>query len=788
MPTFFRSCRSYLCSPLLALLLLTGCAASLKHHDGMMAMEQHDYAAAVTQLAEAKEMKPGDLEYRKDWLRAREVATARLLAAAAGAAAEQKYDEAERNYRTILKYEYDNARALAGLEQLQRVERAADEAAKAREAFSKGEMGQANELLARALKNSPSQPEALALKREIETLQAQEMLVVPSLGAMYKKPINLEFRDASIKMVFDALSRTTGINFIFDRDVKGDQRTTVFLKQTTLDDAIDVILSTGQLDKKILNASSVLIYPNTSAKNREYQDLIVKVFYLSNVEAKQASSMLKTVLKLKDVFVDDKYNMLVLRENPETIQLAEKLIALHDLEEPEVMLDVEVLEINRSRLLNLGVGWPGQLTIAPLTNSGTLPSSGTGTGTSGSSAMKFSDLKALNLDTLGITMPSATINLQKTDGDANLLANPRIRVRDREKAKILIGDKVPVVTTTSSGTFVTENIQYLDVGLKLEVEPDIHLRDEIGLKLGLEVSSLVSSVKTNNGSQAYQIGTRNFNSALRLKDGETQVLGGLISDEDRSSANRIPLVGELPVLGRLFGSQNDNRQKTEIVLSITPHLIRNIRRKEAAAESFWSGTESSLHNRPLQLRNFDAAMAANAGTPAASPPVGGANAARPSAAAGTGGAPAAVVAPAATSPDAPKLAWSGPAQAKVGETVTLQLTMDSPELLRAASLQLAFNPAEFEVLSVQEGDFFSKSGKASFSQVIDNPGGRVSVGAGASDAAGAKGAGRMLTVTARALAPSNGADISVIGMTPIGGQRAVGRPGLPLAHRVVIAR
>lgn len=772
--------------PLVALLLLEGCSAGLKHHDGMLAMERHDYVEAVGKLAEAAEMDPHDLEFRKDWLRAREIATAKFLAAGATALAEQKYADAEHAYRAVLQYDHDNARALAGIDAVVKVAKAAEEARQARQAFQSGDVGQANELVARALKNYPGQPEALALKGEIEALQAQDMLQVPSLGAMYKKPINLEFRDASIKMVFDALSRTTGINFIFDREVKGDQRTTVFLKQTTLDDAIDVILSTGQLEKKILNASSVLIYPNTPAKSREYQDLMVKVFYLSNVEAKQAASMLKTILKIKEVFVDDKYNMLVLRENPETIQLAERLIALHDLEEPEVMLDVEVLEINRSRLLNLGVQWPGQLTIAPLNTTGTLPGSGntgagTGTGTGGVSAMKFSDLKALNLDTLGITVPNATINLQKTDGDANLLANPRIRVRDRDKAKILIGDKVPVVTTTSSGTYVTENIQYLDVGLKLEVEPDIHLRDEIGLKLGLEVSSLVSTVKTNNGSQAYQIGTRNFNSALRLKDGETQILGGLISDEDRSSASRIPLVGDLPVLGRLFGSQSDNRHKTEIVLSITPHLIRNMRRKDAAAESFWSGTEASLHTRPLQLRKFEATTTGASGAAqfgAAAAPA-------------TRTVAAAVVPPAqASAPDAPLLSWKGPEQVKVGDTVALQLAMDSPELLRAASLQLGFNPAEFEVVSVQEGDYFNRADKGSFSETLDSHGGRISIGAsaGAASTNGARGAGRVLTLTLRARAPTNEAKITVMGMTPIGAEKAVSRPGLPLIHRLTIVR
>jgi len=759
-------------------LLLAGCAAEQHHRDGLHAIDEGNYGKGVAELSKAAELKPKDVEYRNDWLRARETATARLLASAAEAAALGKAADAEQSYKTILGYERDNARALAGLESLAATARAAADAAKARQAYKQGDVTRAAELAALVLKRHPGQEDAKALLAEIEAQQTIEMPAVPTLSGVYKKPINLEFRDASIKMVFDALSRTTGINFIFDREVKGDQRTTVFLKQTTLDDAIDVILSTGQLEKKILNASSVLIYPNTPAKLREYQDLMVKAFYLANVDAKQAATMLKTVLKLKDIYVDDKYNMLVLRESPESIALAEKLIALQDLEEPEVMLEVEVLEINRNRLLNLGIQWNGQFTVSPLAvtttnNGGNNGSNGTATATS---TMKLSDLKSINSTQIGITPPSAVINLQKTDGDANLLANPRIRVRDREKAKFLIGDKVPVVTTTSNGNFVSENIQYLDVGLKVEVEPDIHLRDEVGLKVALEVSSLVSSVKTNSGSLAYQIGTRNVNTALRLKDGETQIMAGLINDEDRSAANRVPLLGELPVLGRLFGSQSDNRKKTEIVLSITPHLIRNVQRKQPAAEAFWSGTEASLRNRPLQLRSFDSqpgTAADGAGQRAAPATPGGAP-------------PAAVPASEPTSANAPKLGWEGPGTLKVGEQATLYLNLDSPDLLRAASLQLAFNPAELEVVSIESGDYFSKTGKGTFSKTIDAAGGRASVGLSISEGDGTQGRGRLLAVGVKAKAPINGADstsIAVIAMTPIGAKLAIGRPGLPAAQR-----
>lgn len=781
----------------LCLLLLAGCAARTHHRAGLQAMEKGDYAKAIEELQQATQLEPQDVIYKRDWLQNRESATNKILIQADKALAEKQFDKAEEQYRNILRYDRDNARAKYGIENIFKIRRAADDAAEARKAMKRGDVTQASQWAARALEAYPEQDEARAIKAEVEAIQAKELVNSPSLSKIYKKPINLEFRDASVKMVFDALARTTGINFIFDRDVRTDQKTTVFLKQTSLEDAIDVILTTNQLDKKILNASSILIYPNNGAKNKEYQDLIVKAFYLNNVEAKQAAALLKAILKVKDVFVDDKYNMVVVRDNPDAIALAEKLIALHDLEEAEVMLEVEVLEINRSNLLNLGVQLTNQFTVTPLANlfSGTTTSTGPSSGTTGSSSptLKLSDLNRLNAGTLGITLPSATINLQKTDGNANLLANPRLRVRDREKAKIMIGDKVPVVTTTSTPNgFVAENIQYQDVGLRLEVEPMIHLNDEIGLKLGLEVSSIVSVTRTNSGSQAYQIGTRNLTTSLRLKDGETQILAGLINDEDRRSANRIPLIGDVPILGRLFSSQSDNRQKTEIVMSITPHLIRNVVRRGPAAESFWSGTDSSLKSKPLQLRTVDAngnttsgsntlntSSAAN-GTASATPRV-AAEPANPAA----GGTPAQNDGIPAESKV--QLAWTGAKEGRVGQVVKLEVQLESANPLRALPFQLAYDNTQFEIISLEEGDFFNQSGKGAFNHVIDKASGRVSIGAAASDAAGAKGKARVLTIQIKPLKEEAEASIQIIGVSPIGTNKTLYPPAVPITHVMNIA-
>jgi len=238
--------------------------------------------------------------------------------------------------------------------------------------------------------------------------------------------------------------------------------------------------------------------------------------------------------------------------------------------------------------MDLGVAWPTSVGLTPLS-------------TSGGTTLTVNDLYHINKNTLGVTGVSATINANKTDTDANLLANPRIRVRNHEKAKIVIGDKVPVISTTISpgaGGFATESVSYIDVGLTLNAEPTIYLNNEVAIRIGLEVSSLVDQIKTASGTTAYEIGTRQASTMLQLKDGENQVLAGLINREERSNGVKVPGVGDLPLLGRLFGSTHDDSEKTEIVLSITPHLIRNVQRPEASASEFSAGTEGSFRRKP----------------------------------------------------------------------------------------------------------------------------------------------------------------------------------------------
>jgi general secretion pathway protein D len=266
------------------------------------------------------------------------------------------------------------------------------------------------------------------------------------------------------------------------------------------------------------------------------------------------------------------------------------------------MLEVEVLEVSQNDLAALGVEWPGRVAV------GLMGADKIAGQVTGQEATHFHS----GLVRLSVTDPLFALNLRQTVGRSNILANPKIRTKNREKARIHIGDKVPVITTTAGATgFVSESVNYLDVGLKLEVEPQVFLDDDVGIKVGLEVSNIGSQIKTAAGTIAYQVGTRNANTTLRLRDGETQVLAGLINNEDRRTTAQVPGLGDLPVAGRLFQNKESTVNRTEVVLLITPHVVRNIERPEVRLEEFNSGTEAEVGGSSLGLPSF---------TPAPPPP------------------------------------------------------------------------------------------------------------------------------------------------------------------------
>jgi general secretion pathway protein D len=595
--------------PLAIAVLLSGCAAQTAYREGNALVSQDKVEAGLLKYQEAVAADPTNVTYKTAWLRARDSATNRLLTQADREIADGKAELALVNYQRVLAVDPVNDRARAGLRQVEADRRHAVLLEDARAAFERKDFDAARQKLGAILSERPSHEPARQLLAEVNE-KASVAPAEASLAHAFKTPISLEFRDAPIKQIFEVIARHSGLNFLFDKDVKTDQRASIFLKNSTVESAVYYLLMTNQLERQVMDGNTVLIYPNVAAKQKEYQEMTVKTFYLANAEAKGIANTLKTILKSRDVVVDEKLNLVILRDSPEAVKLATQLVQLQDVPEPEVVLDVEVLEVQRNRLLDLGVDWPTSVAFAPLT-------------TAASGPLTIDQLRGLNSGNIGVSAVSATVTARKTDGDANTLAAPRIRVRNKEKAKVVIGDKLPTITTTISsgvGGFASESVNYVDVGLTLNVEPTIYLNNEIAIRISLEASTLVDTVTTKSGTTAYRIGTRSASTMLQLKDGENQVLAGLIKNDDRSSATHLPGLGDLPIVGRLFGSRQDTRDKTEVVLSITPHLVRNIQRPAANAAEFSAGTEASFRRRPDGAARAPAQLPAPAGTQARSQP------------------------------------------------------------------------------------------------------------------------------------------------------------------------
>ena len=600
---------------------LSGCAAQMAFRDGRDLIARDQVEAGLLKLQEAIAKEPGNAEYRAAYMQARDRASMRYLEQAERQMAEGQNALAMENLRRVLAMNPQNERARAGYRTLEMNERHNKALALATELVAKKDYDLAKSKVNAILTEKPDHIEARALLREIND-KAPPVQNEGALAKAYKQPITIEFKDAPLKQVFEVISRRSGLNFVFDKDVKTDTRTSIFLRNSTVESAVYYVLMANQLEQQVLDQNTVLVYPNVAAKLKEYQETVVKTFYLANAEAKNVANTLKTILKSRDVVADEKLNLVIMRDNTDAIRLAEKIVALQDMAEPEVMLEVEILEIKRSRLMELGIQWPTGVALAPLN-------------TAGGTNLTLADLNNLNRSRIAISDVSATVNANKKDGDSKLLANPRIRVRNKEKAKIQIGDKVPVITTTvSPGTsgFAQESVNYIDVGLTLNAEPTIYLNNEVGIRIALEVSNLVDRIETKTGSTAYQIGTRQATTMLQLKDGENQVLAGLINNTDRSSGNKVPGLGDIPILGRLFGSAVDESEQTEIVLSITPHLIRNLQRPEASASEFSAGTEANFRRKPdVSVRTVVAPPSRTAPVPAGSPTGAFAPGAQPSA-------------------------------------------------------------------------------------------------------------------------------------------------------------
>jgi general secretion pathway protein D len=524
----------------------------------------------------------------------------------------QQYEAAAAVYRQVLQASPTNRAASDGLQKVALMQKHAAQIELVKNAIAADDFAGGEFLLRNILAEQPAHAEGRKLFEQLEQKKSERAGVVRPVQSSLKKKVTLELKNTPVKDAFSYLGKAGNLNFSFDQELNEGIRVSLLLRDTPIEQALEVILTSHQLDKKVLNDNTLLIYP--IARAAQYEELFVRSFYLTHMDAKRALNMMKTVLRASDIYIDEKLNTLVIRDTMDRIKVAEKLIASQDLNEPEVMLEVEVMEINRRNLENLGIQYPSQIGVGvqgnALGNGGTQPQGG---------ELTLSELRNFNgnLGVFTISDPAIVLNLLHQDTDTNLLASPKIRVKNRDRAKIHVGDKIPVLTSVASAQgFVSQNVNYIEVGIKLDVEPVIQMQDQVSIKVGMEVSNITDQVTTSTGVLAYTIGSRNANTTLQLRNNETQILAGLFRDDEQKTQRRVPGLGNLPIIGKLFSNNNQDKRKNEIVLLITPRIMHNISPANSVYSLIPSGVASTAN--PV---GAGGARTVQAAEPAAPPPV-----------------------------------------------------------------------------------------------------------------------------------------------------------------------
>ena len=450
-----------------------------------------------------------------------------------------------------------------------------------------------------------------ALNEAVEgiTRVVQQQQKIETIGGS-AEPVTLRFQNTRLKQVFEILARTANIDILFDKDVR-DDLVTIFTKDTPFEEALNLILTTNQLFAKRAGPDRLLIIPDTKQKREQYEDLQIRTFYLSNAKAKDMANLLRTILETKRVYVNEPLNTVVIRDHPMKISLAESIILANDRQDAEVVLDLEVLEVNRTKTKKIGLNFAKQAGFGVFPN-------GTTSFSTAAQTFTFKNLTSIAKDSYLFTFPSSILmDFFKQESDAKTLANPKIRVLNNQKASINIGDKQPILLSTTnvlpgqattgalSTTSTVTSIEFKDTGIKLTVEPTIHLNNTITLRLQIEVTRLGDRVilQADPEISQFRFGTRTADTALSMRDGETVVLAGLIQEEDRKNREAVPGIDDIPGIGDLLSNSNTEKITTEVILVITPRIVRSLTPPQLAKQTLWSGTANEYSTKPLFSQN-----------------------------------------------------------------------------------------------------------------------------------------------------------------------------------------
>ncbi|MEO6212913.1 MAG: secretin N-terminal domain-containing protein [Vicinamibacterales bacterium] len=415
------------------------------------------------------------------------------------------------------------------------------------------------------------------------------------LPAGIKLPDTLTFSNANSRMVFSALARFADLNLVFDPAFR-DVPLTIDLRNATLEEALASLTSSTQTFFRITSPRTITIVPDTTAKRREYEESVVRVFYLSNADLKEVTDLLRIVVDVRSISPITATNAISLKDTPERIAAASKLIAAIDKARPEVVIDVELLEVDRTRLRDFGlqIASPGSTGI----------SGSADVNRDGFTLQTLRNLTQADVFLSGI--PGIYYRLLKNDATTRTLANPQLRTSEGLAAQARFGERVPVPVTTfapiATGGINQQPITsfvYENIGVNIDITPRMHHDDEVTLALKLSLSSISGS--GFGGLPTF--GNREINTTIRLRDGETNMLAGLIRDDERTILSGVPGLSDLPLIGRLFANHRKEAQQTDIVLTLTPHIVRVLDLRESDLRPFRIGRDFG-GNSGIELPQF----------------------------------------------------------------------------------------------------------------------------------------------------------------------------------------
>lgn len=605
-PRNLRYCRAAIALTILAgCLTLTACgalnSADVKRGDQHLAAGNWEEASVA--YRQALKDDPFEPSLQNKYRVARERAAAAHDERGRQLLKDHQFDQAAEEFKRALTIEPTSKEYESGLTEALRLREARD---RYREAERLAQLGRVSEAMAgymRAVELDPSYKDALD---GVARLSAEQHAA--DRDDRQKQPVTLQFRNAGLKEVVEALGKAAHVNFVFDKDVRNDP-ITVSLEEKPFDEALSLVLNSNSLFAQKAGPTLFIISPNTKQKQEQYQDLMIRTFYLSSAKAKDMVALLKSMLDVKHIHGNEALNTIVVRDQPEKVELAEKIIQANDREDSEVLFDVEVLEVNRTVDQQYGLSYPKQIAAAMV------PPGFTGT-IAGEIAQQFTyrNLASLGQDNYLFKLPTnVQLDFFKQITDAKTLAAPKVRVLNNKKAEVNIGDKQPILLSTTNvlpgqaatgavpTTSTVTSIEFRDTGVKLTVEPNIHLANELSLKMKIEVIRLGDTVLLQQSPpiSQFKFGNRSAETMLNVRDGETIVLGGLLQEEDRRTKVTIPWIGDIPFLGNLLSSFKTQRVTTEVILTITPHIVNSLRLPGPQGQAFWSGTESVYSTAPL---------------------------------------------------------------------------------------------------------------------------------------------------------------------------------------------